>query len=189
MTNTTSRKILFEVLDEVTKELRKKVDAVALDDKMQRVIFGDTDNTIKWVFDRPQDEDDDDPSTVCKSAPVRDYGDDEPHHGFNYSDMHGLLLGTSWLKISDTKGSKQWDWFTPIIVVGSKYGTETVILRTSIRWYDHFRPSVIRMKKLIEYARSVRVRNKAVAIEHHLAKIIPDRIDRILLEGKKSEKN
>lgn len=181
--STTSRKELFHVLAEVTKELRNKINLSDFSDdhkQTERIIIGTSDQTIKWIRNKPYDEEDD--QKLMKSE-----DSEEPYHGFGSDTRQGLIIGMSWIRIRDQHHNRT-EKTIPIIVVGSKAEKESIILRTSLKWYDHFRPSVIRMKGLIEHARRMRVKRKAIAIEHHLAKIVPDRIDSILLEGDKNEK-
>lgn len=176
--STTNRKELFHTLSEVTKEIRKKVathDFLEDSNAPNHVLLGVKDQTIQWVQIKERDAEDD--MKLMKSEE-----DSEPYHGFGSDVKHGLLIGVSWLRVRDNYGGRT-EKVIPIVVVGSKAENQSIILRTSLKWYDHFRPSVIRMKGLIEYARRMRVKRKAIAIEHHLAKIVPDRIDSILLEG------
>ncbi len=180
--NTTTRKELFHVIAEVTKELRTKVNEASFldDDKhLEKLTIGTLDQTIQWFKKKPRDEEMD---KLEKSID----GDSEPSHYFGSETEFGLMMGMSWVRVRDNSGNRT-EKVLPIIVVGSKAENQSIILRTSLKWYDHFRPSVIRMKGLIEHARRMRVKRKAIAIEHHLAKIVPDRIDSILLEGEKNE--
>jgi hypothetical protein len=186
----TNRHHFFEILSEVTKELNKKID---IDDTNPQEIISsnEMDNTVKWYVIKPDDDDEDVDMTKSpvkyKKIKAASYDmdseeDDQPWHGFSFDTTHGMLAGISWERVRDAYGNRSDKKIRKIIVVATKHENKDILLRTHLKWYDHFRISVIRLKRLVKRAKAIRIRNKALAIEHQLAHMVPDRIDNILLD-------
>ncbi len=184
-TISTNRDFFFNILDEVTKELSKKIQC---DDTnpLETVAFNEMDDTVKWYLLSPPEDEDADSKPLKKRSYVltEEKGeDDHPWHGFNYDSTCGMLAGLSWTRLQDTSGNRSDRKTTRILVVATRYERKDIILRTPLKWFDHFRPSVIRLKRLVKRAKAIRIRNKAHAIERQLAHMVPDRIDNILLNN------
>lgn len=57
-----------------------------------------------------------------------------------------------------------------------------------LSWLDHLRPTMFRVRALIKRTRHELVEHNCLALDKHLAEMIPDRIDNILLgDGKDGE--
>lgn len=175
MTTMTSRKALFHVIDEMCNELRKK-------------LVTDFDNifidkwTVGWQVIPPPSENEDEEKHLKSPSRKRSVVDDdmEDNASFNYKAAAGFKVGTERLRIETSYEKYK---YIEILSVGSIVEGKLTQLRTNISWYDRLRPTFWKMNRLIKYSRKLRIQHQALNIEKDLAKIIPDRIDNILLGG------
>ena len=180
MTMMSSRKELFHVINEMCNEMKKKLET-------------DFDNTFirKWDVGwqvippaEPDDEDSKDPqfASYGKAAPSRKRAmdEDEIDDGFSYKASAGFKFGIEKMRIETSYEKYK---YINILHIHSVVEGKHTQLRTNIFWYDRLRPTYWKMNRLITYARKLRVRNQALDIEKDLAKMIPDRVDNILLGG------
>lgn len=174
MTMMSSRKELFHTISEMCDEMRKKLDT-------------DFDNTfvrswgVGWQVvppERSDDEDEKDPR-MGRTRPKHS-DDDDPEDRFSCRAVAGFIIGVEHLRIETSyEKYKYIDIFHLHSVVEGKYTN----LRTNIKWYDRLRPTYWKMQNLIKYSRRLRVKHQSIDMEKDLAKMIPDRIDNILLGG------
>jgi len=177
-TTTTERGHLFHIIDETVKELRKK-----LTEDYNNCHFSTNDREfwVCWVHPRPLD-------ITNESLKVR-LSNSDPNGMYIDSDWDkGMKVGFSFIAIQ--KDHSDTYKYIPLIFVTTRINNEQQTVKTKLRLWEHFHPSVRRLKKFLKEARATKVKMESIKVEHHLAKIIPNRIDDILLEGEAShEKN
>jgi len=182
MTMTSSRKELFHVIGEMCDELRKK-----LDTDFERVTIDGW--MVTWQVTPPIPDDDED----MKSAPTKRSNvkslakdiDNDDGIRFCGGATAGFKFGTERIRIET--GYEKYKYVTILALSSLAEGKQTG-LRTDIKWYDRLRPTWWKMNNTIKLARKVRVNHQAIAIEKDLAKMIPNRIDDILLGGTNAAK-
>jgi hypothetical protein len=182
MTTMSSRKELFHVISEMCNEMRKKLDTdfenVSVDGWM-----------VCWqvVPPIPDDEEQLSKSPSTKRSTVHNLAkEDDDRDGVRFCGgaTCGFKFGTERLRIETSY--EKYKYITILTLSSLAEGKQTA-LRTDIKWYDRLRPTWWKLNRTIKYARKVRVNHQALAIEKDLAKIIPNRIDDILLGGKNAK--
>ena len=159
---------LFHIMDEMCKELRVKFE----EDFSNCLI---SNRVVGWQTQRPEDPNDD----KMQLKPTDENGDDGRHQ-FGFRTINGLKIG--FIKMRVESKYQEYQNIEILYLAAMTEGTNKV-LRTRLFWYDYFRPSVWRFLRFCEWARMIRIKNDSLAIESHLAKIVPDRVDNILLGG------
>ena len=165
------RSELFHIMGEICKELRKKFENDYQNCSIREKI-------VCWQTVRPAEEDDEEQG-IHKLSTKR-YDDDDSSQ-FSYRTTAGIKIGFEQIQVT----TKEIDTYKNIEVFymsALSEGKQSVI-RTKLYWFDYLRPSVISLLIFLEWTRKVKVKQRSLALEKHLAKIIPDRVDNILLGG------
>lgn len=161
--------MLFNLINEMCDEVRKKADTDWGNIIIERWSVG-------WQVRKDvMDEED-------KKAPALRVHAEENNEDKSFSTYSkvGFCFGVSTTNIETSYEKYK---RIKILMVRSVAEGKYTQLRTNIYWYDRLRPTWWKMNRTIKYVRRLRVSYNAYNIEKDLAKMIPDRIDNILLGG------
>jgi len=142
--------------------------------------------TVGWQIRRTdEDEELQKASSSNKVALTKkSIDEDDESDSFSFYCKAGFMFGITNLRIET--GYDKYKYIKILEIHSVAEGKHTS-LRTNIFWYDRFRPTFWKMNRTIKYARKLRTIHHAHMIEKDLAKIIPDRIDNILLGDKNAK--
>ena len=157
----------WQIVSEITNELNKQLNSGTEG-------FVAEDRGVTWAVSRPytdtEKESDDGGPNISKFRRLFKMGESYTVKALTLSIQNFKEDGYATIFVSTTLNNK------------------SKSITINLRWYDHFRPTVFKVKRLISRVRFELLEHNSLGLDKHLAEIIPNRIDTILLgEGKDEE--
>lgn len=156
----------WQIVSEIANELDKQLDSGTEG-------FVAEDRGVTWAVNRPYTDAEKEADDGSKASKFRRL--------FKMGESYTVKALT--LSVQNFKE----DGFTTLFV-STTLNNKSKSITINLRWYDHFRPTIIKVKRLISRVRFELLEHNSLGLDRHLAEIIPDRVDAILLgEGKDEE--